>query len=470
AADNHRASQVQVVDRKTQVLLIAGGPSREFRFLRNLLFRDPEVVSHVWLQSGKPGISQESDQLIFEFPEIPDELYKYDCIVAFDPNWLELTAGQVDLLEKWVAEKAGGLVVVAGPVNTPRWANLARGNDRRIDSIKGLYPVSFYSWRSSTISLGRFGGSAVWPIQFSDDGYQAEFLWLSEDQVSSEAAWSSFDGVYGYYAVKDPKPGARIYSRFADPDTAIDGDLPIYMAGHLYGAGRVFFQASGELWRIRALDDTYFQQYYTKLIRWASQGRLLRDSRHGVLLVDKERCLIGDHVGVQAILNDSQHQPLTQAEVEAELVHPKGGRTPLILRRTQDGAREGMFTAQITAAEDGDYRIELMPPGADADELLTRTVLVRTPALETEQPQRNDRGLRALTRENGQYLVGAEAALDASQTGAALPTLLTAQDQTTFLPGVPDRRFAQTLRGWLIALICGALCWEWIIRRLSKLA
>src|SRR5262249_38748995 len=35
-ADNQREIDVEVVDRKTKVLLIAGGPSREYQFLRNL--------------------------------------------------------------------------------------------------------------------------------------------------------------------------------------------------------------------------------------------------------------------------------------------------------------------------------------------------------------------------------------------------------------------------------------------------
>jgi hypothetical protein len=48
--------------------------------------------------------------------------------------------------------------------------------------------------------------------------------------------------------------------------------------------------------------------------------------------------------------------------------------------------------------------------------------------------------------------------------------LLKPQDQTTRLPGTPDRRFDQLLMGWLMALICGALCMEWLLRRLSKLA
>ena len=41
--DNTRSATVEIVDRKTVVLLMAGGPSREFRFLRNQLFRDKDV-------------------------------------------------------------------------------------------------------------------------------------------------------------------------------------------------------------------------------------------------------------------------------------------------------------------------------------------------------------------------------------------------------------------------------------------
>ena len=169
------------------------------------------------------------------------------------------------------------------------------------------------------------------------------------------------------------------------------------MAGHFYGAGRVFFQASGEMWRLRAIQDGYFEAYYTKLIRWASQGRLLRDSSRGVLLVDKDRCLLGDHISVQAILTDAQHEPLTAPQVTASLVAPDGRRSNLELRKVEDAARAGMYSAQFTAVLEGDYRVELQPPHGADDELLSREVRSRIPALETEQPQRNDALLKDLT-------------------------------------------------------------------------
>lgn len=468
--DNEKTAKVEVIDRKTRVLLIAGGPMRDYQFLRNQLFRDPEIISDVWLQSGRPGISQESNELLFKFPESEDELFEYDAIVAFDADWEQLDDSQVGLLERWVAEKAGGLIVVAGPVFTPQWSSRRRG-DPRIDTLKSLYPVVFYFQGAATLSLGRFGSEQAWPLQFTRDGQQAEFLWLEDDSLASEQAWQSFDGVSGYYAVKDPKPGAKIYSRFSDPETSIDGELPIYMASQFYGSGRVFFMASGEMWRINEVDDTYSQKFYTKLIRWAAEGRLLRDSSRGILLVDKDRCSLGDRVSIRAMLQDAQHRPLTLDQVAGVLIRPDSTRQPLTLQKVKDDAREGTYTDQFVALQEGDYRIELQNPAA-GDELLVREVRATIPAAETERPERNDLLLRDLADQTGgEYFIGIDAALGRDGTGrASLATILKPQDQRTVLPGTPDRRFEQLLMGWLIVLIAGVLCLEWLIRRLSKLA
>lgn len=473
--DNVKSARVTVVERKSKVLLMGGGPMREFRFLRNQLFRDNDTTVHVLLQSGSTGMSQEADDVWFEFPELAAELFQYDCIVAFDFDWLQLDELQIELLDRFVAEQAGGLIVVAGPVMTPEWAGLRRGQDPRVDAIKALYPVVFYSQGLPSLGLGRFGGQAAWPLKFTRDGLAAEFLRLEDDPIDSEAAWQSFEGVYGYYAVKDAKPGARVYARFANPETSIDDTLPIYAAGHFYGAGRVFFQASGEMWRLRAVDPSYFEAYYAKLIRWASQGRLLRDSSLGLLMVDKDRCMLGDQVTVRAVLNDVQHRPLQLESVPAMLLQPDGQRDSIVLRRVQDAARDGMYQVQFTAMQVGDYRVEVSPAEEAADELLTAAVRVRAPTLEIEQPQLDEPLLVDMTKTTeqfgGQYFRGLNAAVNQGGVNrATLASAMQPNDQVIYLPESVDRRFDKQLMGWLMAFIVGMLCLEWLLRRLSKLA
>ncbi|MCA9220769.1 MAG: VWA domain-containing protein [Planctomycetales bacterium] len=466
--DNEKTASVQIVERKNRVLLIAGGPMREYRFLRNLLYRDRDTTVDVFLQSAPPGISQEAHNVVYEFPSTAGELFEYDCIVGFDPDWTKFDEQEIELLDRWVAEKAGGLILIAGPVYTPQWAHRRRG-DKRIDTVRALYPVMFDSRGISSFAASRMGGEAAWPLQFTREGLDSEFLWLEDEPTDSEAAWASFDGVYGFYTVKDPKPGARVFARFSDPSTSIDAELPVYMAGQFYGAGRVFFQASGEMWRLRAVDEAYFERYYTKLIRWASEGRLLRDSSRGVLLVDKDRALLGEQVTVRAILTDDQHNPLTDAEVTAVIVQPDAVRKPLVMRQVKDSAREGMYTAQFPVTQEGDYRLELQVAGDE--ELLTRDVRARVPAKEIEQPERNDPLLMEIAQKtNGAYYVGVAAAVNQGAGIPGLATTMEPQDQVTYLPGRPDKPFERLLLTWLLATICGAFCLEWLIRRLSKLA
>lgn len=472
-ADNSKSATVDVVDQRNRVLILAGGPSREYQFVRNLLYRDRDTTSLVLLQSGEPGISQEGDELLFDFPRTEEELFSIDCILAFDPDWLRLDEQQIRLLERWVSEEAGGLLVVAGPVYTAEWSRMRRGRDARVDLLKALYPVQFISEGASSMELGRLGGDEPWPLQFTRDGLNEKFLWLDDDPVRNEAAWASFPGVYGYFAVRDVKKGARVYAYFSDPrEQSLDKQLPIYWAGHFYGAGRVFFAASGEMWRLRALDEAYFNRFYTKLIRWLSQGRLLRGSRRGMLLVDKERCFIGDHVVVNAVMTDAQRRPLDTPTLDVVLIAPDGSRQTLTLRRVEQSLRGGEYQEQFLARQEGDYRLELAPPGS-VDELLTVDIHCSSSAAETRSVVRNDALLREMAqRTRGAAYQSLDQAFsdDTAQTSGNVFAGLPPQDQETRLPGTPDRDFKRRLSAWLMGLIAGALSLEWLIRRLNRLA
>jgi hypothetical protein len=80
--------------------------------------------------------------------------------------------------------------------------------------------------------------------------------------------------------------------------------------------------------------------------------------------------------------------------------------------------------------------------------------------------------LKALTQATaGEYFVGFDAAMSrGGATRASLATVLEPNDQVIYLPETIDKLFDERLMGWLMALIVGVLCFEWLIRRLSKLA
>lgn len=468
--DNKMATVVEIIQQQTNVLLIAGGPTREFRFLRNQLYRDKDIRLHVWLQSAEVGADQESDVLLQSFPQARDEVYDYDCIVAIDPDWRLMTQDQTEMLERWVAEQAGGLITIAGPVNTPQWTRQPRG-DEAIDIIRKLYPVSFYSQGSSVLKLGRFGGATAFPLDFTRQGRSAEYLWIGDSAGQSQETWAKFDGVFGYYAVNDAKSGAEVLAYFADPETAIDDQLPIYLASQFYGSGRVFFQASGEMWRVRRLDVDYFQQYYTKLIRWASQGRLARDSTRGVLLTDRQRCWVGDTLTIQAILKNAQDQPLDYPQVEASLITPDLLMRSVTLRSNPNAASAGSFTGNFIAATEGEYRINLPIPESTDLEILTTTVQSTIPDLEKEKPQRNDAVLAKIAGITGGMYFPTPAAFDLQPDNpSSAAQLIPPLDQETIIAGTFDRFFKRKFMMWLLGLLTTCLATEWVLRRLQKLA
>ena len=124
--DNERRKTVNVIDRKLHVLVVASGPMREYRFLHTMLNRHSSIDVDIWLQtvsaSAAGQVSQESKRLLVEFPKTAAELFDYDVIVAFDPDWSRIPAEGRKFLMNWVSEHGGGLILVAGDIYTPQLA------------------------------------------------------------------------------------------------------------------------------------------------------------------------------------------------------------------------------------------------------------------------------------------------------------------------------------------------------------
>jgi hypothetical protein len=166
-------------------------------------------------------------------------------------------------------------------------------------------------------------------------------------------------------------------------------------------------------------------------------------------------------------LSNVQFEPLDLPSVTLQVIRPDS--TSEGLQLAADPARKGMYVGQFTALEEGTYRLELTVPEGAAEQL-SRRIQVKVPDLERENPQRNDALLSEIAkRTGGAYYVGADAVLG-SRGVPPLANQLHDRTEVTYLAGVTDRTFEHDwLQGLLIA-ICGVLCLEWLIRRLSKLA
>lgn len=449
--DNHRRRLINVTERKLKVLLLAGGPMRDYRFVRNMLFRHPGIEIDVLLQTAEPGdaISQDADRVLQQFPEAREELFAYDVIIGFDPDWQAIPDTRREMLVEWIEKQAGGLLVVAGDVFTPELADAAAP----LDDIRTLYPVILEPLPLET-NLTRTADQA-WPVEFSDDGLDAAFLHLSDDTADPMEAWGEFDGVFRCFPTIGPKDGALVYARFSDPGS----DRPVLMASQFYGSGRVLYVGSPELWRLRALEEELFDRFWIKAIRELGQARLKRGTNRGTLLLDRTEYLLGQTITLRAHLLDPQFQDLTEETVAIELFGPDGRQLGLNELRQQPN-RPGQYVGSFRASQPGTFRLAVpIPP--EEDERLAGRIDVVLPDLESIDPRQNRPLLSGLVRgTGGEYLDLAEA----ETLPASLPNLGT---ELLVDKGRPSPLWD---RAWVLYLLVGLLCLEWTTRKLLKLA
>jgi len=452
--DNERRKSISVVDRKTRVLVIAGGPMRDYQFVRNMLYRHSAIQTDVWLQTADAAgaVSQEANKILTSFPESKEELFDYDVIVGFDPDWNRLSPEQVNLVSEWVFAQAGGLVVVAGDVYSASVAS-----DARLEKIRELYPVVLN--RFVTDSAASRAVIQSWPFEFTREGREAGFLQITDEQVSSAEVWKEFQGVYSAYPTSGAKAGATVYAYFSDPRTQSASGLPVLLASQYYGAGRVIYLGSPEMWRMRSIDEVYYDRFWTKSIREAGQARLKRGNNRGTLLLERNQFVLGQTVRVRAQLTDPQFNPLVADSVLAEIFDPDGRPMFPPVRLQRDSNRAGQFVGSFRVSSPGVWRIDIPIP--QSGDQLSEKIDVILPNLETDNARQNAQLLRLIAEDTG----GTYFPLD--EAAAEVPKRLPDRGEEFQI----DQQL-KTLwdREWLMYLLIGLLSVEWLTRKLLKLA
>ncbi|MFM8985502.1 MAG: hypothetical protein ACKONH_05500 [Planctomycetia bacterium] len=448
--DDVQEAEIEVVDRVTQVLLLAGGPSREYQFMRNVLVRDKSFAVDVLLATASNGVSQDARRILDAFPATDEALAAYDAIVAFDYDWRLLDPAAVARLDRWVARESGGALLFAGNLFMDAWPGAAH-----TAPIRGLYPVELR--RGPRLSAADGGGREPAPLVFTREGRDAEFLWLAGNRVANQTVWAEFPGVHACHDAGGAKPGATVYAHLDRPGPA--AQRPVYLVGQFYGSGSVLYVGSGELWRLRAVDEAVYERLATQLVRHVAQGRLLR-GRRARLLVDRDRFPVGATVTVRVLLAD----PQAATNVACRTVGPDGGQTPLAL--VPEPGRPGALQAGFVAAREGAWQIELDAAG---DETLARRIQVQLPDRELARPNL-DRGLleqiAGATGGGALFPARSWTADDATRLAAAIPD----RSRREYETGAADVDFKRRLNAALLAVGIGCLCLEWVVRRLAKLA
>jgi len=254
---------IELVDRPLRVLYIEGGPRWEYRYLKNLLVREPSIESSVMLLSADRDFAQEGNTPLARLPRDADEFAQFDLVILGDVPAGFLTEGRQEAIRELVERRGGGLVMLGGPRSMPNtWSE---------SPLASLVPFS------GGFDLERRGEAVM--MRPTDEAARLGVLRLDE---SVESGWpvDLSDPDYGWSRLQwvqriDPerlKPTAEVLAEAVSVEASTDGPTgaeatPIVI-GMRYGAGQVLYVATDEIWRWRyGRGETFHERFWIQLLR-----------------------------------------------------------------------------------------------------------------------------------------------------------------------------------------------------------
>jgi hypothetical protein len=454
ADDNSKQVTVNVIESRTRVLLVSGGPSWEYRFLSRLLERDESVNLSCWLQSADLSAVRDGNTIIDHLPDTAEELFDYDVIILMDPDEGEFDEAWCRLADTLVSEHGGGLLFTAARARTPSFLR-----EPSLKPLHALLPVVLDPEVDLVLNqIGHYQTSGA-PVEVPSTSYGHPIIQMADDPVSTKLAWQEIGEVFWHYPVLREKPAATVLLRHGDPRMRNSYGGHVLAAVQFVGSGRTAFVAFDGTWRWRRHGPEVFDRFWVQFVRYLAEGRLLAGTKRGMLLTQSEQFSLGEAVTVTARLFDERYKPLDRDEVTAE-VQVDGDRRSFTLTARRD--RPGWFEGRFVPDRVGAHRIRVSLTEAGGAEPLdiTREIRVSRPNIEILRPQMDRDKLVALAEQSagGRYFEVNEM--------AALPEVIEDLHEEIPVRSRPTTLWDRwTTLAWLVTLLAA----EWMVRKLSRL-
>ena len=484
-ANNTYPLTVSVTDEPTRVLLVEGRPRWEFRYLKNLFTgRDRSVALQYVLfepdriEGAEPrkrihasaSGANKSDEAT-DLPADEAEWMKFDVIVLGDVAPAHLTPAHLEAVQKFVTDRGGALVLIAGPRYMPHaFAETA---------MDELAPATFASApRVMT------GGTDAFRIALTSAGRESVIMRQKVDAEENLALWRSIPEAYWRHPTVEAKPAATVLA------CAVGGDVPAFMKPdgeaaleevaalrrqyerrnalimhHTVSWGRVLMLSFDRTWRLRyRVGDTHHHKFWGQVLRWATSEKLPAGTPLVRIGTDRPRYQPEERVRVRAKIVREDLSPLISDEVAVKILD--GDK--VVLRKKLQYVRDsaGMYEADLGVLPSATYQAELDAPVAKR--LLARdnrekvaTEFSVDPATSIEQIE--------LTPDRG--LLGRLAGLTGGQVSdpPEARRLLGALGESELV--LSQRRQVEIWNSWpLLVMMILLVTAEWLLRKKEGLA
>lgn len=350
--------QVRAVTGQRKMLILAGRARWEMRYLDSMFSRDPRWS--VTTLMGGPGVGRQwarADEGE-AFPKTREALMAYDVVVLGELPPGTLTDGELTWLYEFVANRAGGMIVIDG----------RRGH---LGSY-GKSPIG-------PLLPERVQGPPLRPLQLTltAEGRNNRALRLEPEADLNERTWSRLPAP-SYVAPIRPRAGidqVLVEVRVGRQNTET---RPAVLTRRV-GAGWVWYSAVDETWRWRRdVESLYQNRYWHQVTNRVVEPLYAAEDKFVSLGVDDAVVESGGEIPVRVRLRDSAGRPRLTANATVYLETEEGERvvrTPLVA----DAVEGGRFTAELDASvAPGVYRVGVEVEGvSEADLLATTLVTVR---------------------------------------------------------------------------------------------
>lgn len=455
---------VRVLDDRMRVLLVAGSPSYDYRFLTRMLERDATVDLSTWLQSADQNAVRDGDVVITELPAAPEQINTYDAIVLMDVDPQELDPTWASLVANYVGDHGGGVLVAAGNKYTGRFLR-----SPKVQPLLEILPVVPDPEAEIVINeLGHYQTQA-WPILVPDEAAGDAILQQGGSPDDTRAIWAALGGVHWHYPVRREKPVARALMRHANPRMVNPQFGPhVLLATQYVGAGRTAWLGINSTWRWRRHDEKYFNRFWIQMLRFLVEGKLLGGRARGQILTQRDQFDRGDVVVVTVRALDESFNPLLLPAVDLAISSAAGpAEGGSVISLAPVPGREGYYEGRFAANEVGTLRLSVELPGAqptgpdDAARRIERDIVVSQPDIE----MRNIAMDRAALRELAEAAGGRSRYFDVDEA-LQIPPLIEDMSRTSRAAG---RSRALWDNAAVLSLLVGLLTVEWILRRVARL-
>jgi uncharacterized membrane protein len=379
-------TRVLAVDRGRgpfRILYVSGRPNWEFKFLNRALTEDDQVelLGLIRIAKREPKFdfrgragetsnplfrgfgnqskeeiarydqpvlirlnTKDAEELSKGFPATPEELFAYHAIIVDDLEAEFFTADQQSLVQKFVAERGGGFLMLGGAETFHEGGYLRT-------PIGGMLPV--YLDRApeemprDNLRLG-----------LTREGWLQSWARLRPTENEEKTRLDAMPGFALLNEVRDLKPGASSIATVTDAGGRAHPAVAVQRFGH----GRTAVVTVGDVWRWGLRDPEMhldMDKAWRQLARW-----LVADVPNKVELAAQPKK--GDPnqaVELQVRVRDPKFLPLDNATVMLHVQPVLGGvsNAPAIRLPAEPSTTEpGLYTATFVPRETGGYHVEAM--------------------------------------------------------------------------------------------------------------